>query len=117
MAKFYGAIGYAVNEETKPGVWMEKITEHMYYGDLTRNTRKLQSTDQLNDNINVANEISIIADPFAYENFHSMKYVEFMGAKWKITSVEVQYPRLILTVGGVYNGEQTQSATLIGEYS
>ena len=107
MAKFYGAIGYAVTEETKPGVWMEKITERMYYGDLTRNTRKLQSTDQLNDNINVANEISIVADPFANENFHSMKYVEFMGAKWKIASVEVQYPRLILTVGGVYNGEQT----------
>ena len=107
MAKFYGAIGYAVTEETKPGVWMEKITERMYYGDLTRNTRKLQSTDQLNDNINVANEISIIADPFANENFHSMKYVEFMGAKWKITSIEVQHPRLILTVGGVYNGKQT----------
>ncbi len=107
MAKFYGAIGYAVTEETKPGVWMEKITERMYYGDLTRNTRKLQSTDQLNDNINVANEISIVADPFANENFHSMKYVEFMGAKWKITSIEVQYPRLILTVGGVYNGKQT----------
>lgn len=107
MAKFYGVIGYAVTEETKPGVWMEKITERMYYGDLTRNTRKLQSTDQLNDNINVANEISIIADPFANENFHSMKYVEFMGAKWKITSIEVQHPRLILTVGGVYNGKQT----------
>lgn len=107
MAKFYGAIGYAVTEETKPGVWTEKITERMYYGDLTRNTRKLQSTDQLNDDLNIANEISIVADPFANENFHSMKYAEFMGAKWKITSVEVQYPRLILTVGGVYNGEQT----------
>lgn len=106
MAKFYGAIGYAVTEETKPGVWKEQITERMYSGDLTRNTRKLQSTDQLNDDINVANEVSIVADPFANENFHSMKYVEFMGAKWKITSVEVQYPRLILTVGGVYNGEQ-----------
>lgn len=106
MAKFCGAIGYAVTEETKPGVWKEQITERMYFGDLTRNTRKLQSTDQLNDDINVANEISIVADPFANENFHSMKYVEFMGAKWKITSIEVQYPRLILTVGGVYNGEQ-----------
>ncbi len=107
MAKFYGSIGYAVTEETTPGVWEEKITERMYYGDLIRNTKKLQSTDQLNDNINIANEISILADPFAYDNFHSMKYVSFMGAKWKITSVEVQYPRLILTIGGVYNGEQT----------
>lgn len=104
MAKFYGVIGYAITEETKPGVWSEQITERMYYGDLTKNTRKLQSTEQLNDNINVANEISIVADPFANENFHSMRYVEFMGTKWKITSVEVQYPRLILTVGGVYNG-------------
>ena len=99
MAKFYGVIGYAVTEETKPGVWTD-------YGDLTRNTRRLQSAEQLNDNINVANEISIVADPFANENFHSMRYVEFMGAKWKVTSVEVQYPRLILTMGGVYNGEQ-----------
>ena len=103
MAKFYGVIGYAVTEETKPGVWTEKISERMYYGDLTR---RLQSAEQLNDNINVANEISIVADPFANENFHSMRYVEFMGAKWKVTSVEVQYPRLILTMGGVYNGEQ-----------
>lgn len=105
MAKFYGAIGYAVTEETAPGVWEERITERMYYGELVRNTRKLQTVDQLNDNINVANEVSILADPFAYENFHSMRYVEFMGAKWKVTNVEVQYPRLILTVGGVYNGE------------
>ena len=107
MAKFYGAIGYAETVETTPGVWKEQITEHNYYGELIRNTRKLQTADQLNDNINVANEISIVADPFAISNFHSMRYVEFMGAKWKITSIEVRYPRLILTVGGLYNVEQT----------
>ena len=103
MAKFYGNIGYAQMVEVKPGVYDEQITEKPYYGDLIKNTRKLQSTDQINDNINVANEISILADPFANQNFHSMRYVEFMGAKWKITNVEVQYPRLILSVGGVYN--------------
>ena len=103
MAKFYGVIGYAETVETRPGVWNEQITERMYCGDLVRNTRRLQSADQLNDNVNVANEISIISDPFANENFHSMRYVEFMGAKWKISNVEVQYPRLILTTGGVYN--------------
>jgi hypothetical protein len=106
MAKFYGIIGYAETVDTKPGVWKEKITEKMYYGDFVRNTRKLQTTDQLNDNINVANEVSIVSDPFANKNFHSMRYVEFMGAKWKITNVEVQYPRLILTMGGVYNAQQ-----------
>lgn len=105
MAKFYGNIGYAEMVETKPGVHKEQITERAYYGDLIRNTRQLQSSGQLNDNINVANEISIVADPFANQNFHSMRYVEFMGAKWKIAKVEVQHPRLILTIGGVYNGE------------
>lgn len=105
MAKFYGAVGYAVTEENTPGVWDEHIVERMYYGELIRNTRKLQTTEYLNDDINISNEISILADPFAYANFHSMRYVEFMGAKWKIISVEVLYPRLILTVGGVYNGE------------
>ena len=106
MAKFYGSIGYAETVETKPGVWEERITERMYYGELVRNTRRLQDSGMLNDNINVANEISIVADPFANENFHSMRYVEFMGAKWKISNVEVQYPRLILSIGGKYNGEE-----------
>lgn len=105
MAKFYGAVGYAVTVETRPGVWEERITERMYYGDLTRNTRRLQSSETLNDDISVANEISIVADPFANENFYSMRYVVFMGAKWKISNVEVQYPRLILTIGGVYNDD------------
>lgn len=106
MAKFYGEIGYAETIETSPGVWTEQITKRNYFGDVIRNTRRLQSTDQLNDNINISNEISIIADPYANDHFHAMRYVELMGTKWKITSVEVQYPRLILTLGGLYNGEQ-----------
>ena len=103
MAKFYGSIGYAETVETKPGVWVEQITERKYYGDITRNARRLQTSGQLNDDINVSNEISIVADPFANQNFHLMRYVEFMGTKWKISNVEVQYPRLRLTLGGVYN--------------
>lgn len=99
MAKFYGVIGYAVTEETKPGVWAEKIIERMYYGDLTRNTRRLQSAEQLNDNINVANEISIVADPFANENFHSMRYVEFMGAKWKCHKCRSSVPKTYTDYG------------------
>lgn len=111
MAKFYGVIGYVILAEVKPGVWKEQITERKYSGDLTRNTRQLQTADKLNDDINVANEISIVADPFAYQNFHTMQYVEFMGAKWKISKVEVLYPRLILTIGGVYNGRSSTSAS------
>lgn len=105
MAKFYGSIGYAVTAETRPGVWEEQITERTYYGDLVRDTRRLQSSETLNDDISIANEISIVADPFANENFYSMRYVVFRGAKWKISNVEVQYPRLILTIGGVYNDD------------
>ena len=104
MAKFYGTIGFAETVETTPGVWKEKIVDYSYFGDIIRNARRLQFSDQLNDDINISNEISIVADPYANQNFHSMRYVEFMGAKWKITNVEVRYPRLILTVGGVYNG-------------
>lgn len=107
MAKYYGVIGYAETVETVPGVYEEQITERNYYGELVRNTRRLQTSDQVNDNINIANEISIIADPFATQNFHAMRYIEFMGAKWKITNVEVRYPRLILTIGGLYNGDES----------
>lgn len=103
MAKFYGPVGFAETVEEKPGVYTDKITERYYHGDVVRNTRRLQSTDKVNDDINISNEISILADPFANGNFHAIRYVGFMGAKWKITNVDVQYPRLILTVGGVYN--------------
>lgn len=105
MAKFYGCIGFAVSEETRPGVWKEVIKEKNYFGDLSRNIKKYQTGEGLNDDINIANEISIVADPFANENFHTMRYVEFMGTKWKINNIEVQYPRLILSIGGVYNSE------------
>lgn len=107
MAKYYGVIGYAETVETAPGVYEEQITKRNYYGELVRNTRRLQTSDQVNDNINIANEISIITDPFATQNFHAMRYIEFMGAKWKITNVEVRYPRLILTIGGLYNGDES----------
>lgn len=104
MAKYYGKIGYAKTVETAPGVWTEEITERTYFGDLIRNTRRLQSSDKVNDDINIANELSIVADPYAMNNFHTMRYAEFMGARWKVSTVEVQYPRLILTLGGLYNG-------------
>lgn len=104
MAKFCGKIGYVITVEKPNSVWVPEVVEKEYFGDLLRNNRKIESSENLNDNVNVANEISIVADPFAYSNFHSIRYVEFMGAKWKVNSVEVQYPRLLLTIGGVYNG-------------
>lgn len=102
MAKYYGKVGYAVTVETRPGVWEEQITEREYFGDILRNTKRYDNAEGLNDNLNIANLISIVADPFALQNFHTIRYVEYMGANWKVSSVEVQYPRLVLTVGGVY---------------
>ena len=104
MAKFYGVIGYAVTEETEPGIYEERIVEKEHFGDVIRNARRLSNVAKVNDDITISNQISIVADPFANNNFHSMRYVSFMGSKWKVTEVEVQYPRLILTLGGVYNG-------------
>lgn len=104
MAKFYGNIGYAVTTETVPGVWSDNITLRSYRGDVLRNTRRWESADKVNDNLVINNQISIIADSFAYENFASIKFVEWMNSKWKVTNVEVQRPRLILTIGGIYNG-------------
>ena len=111
MAKFCGVVGFAVTEETKPGVWTNVITEREYYGDVLSNARRLQTIDQLNDDINVSNRISIVADAFANENFHSMRFIEYMGTVWKVTNIEVQRPRLILTLGGVYNGKRQTRTT------
>lgn len=105
MAKFFGPIGYAIPTETRPGYWEDKIEERDYIIDVIRvSTRWNASSDSTNDDLTVNNQFSLIADPFANNHFHSMKYVRFMGANWKITGVEPRPPRLILNVGGVYNG-------------
>ena len=104
MAKFYGKIGFYDTIETKPGLWEPTIIERVYCGDLMRNIGKSEPSGGVNNNINVANSISIVSDPYANHNFLKIKYVEFMGVKWNVTNVEVNYPRLILTIGGVYNG-------------
>lgn len=105
MAKWFGKIGFAENKEIRPGVWMPEVTEREYYGEVTRHNRRLQSTaDKVNEDITISNQLSIIADPYANENINNMRYAEIAGAKWKINTVEIAYPRLVLEIGGVYNG-------------
>ncbi len=106
MAKFYGNIGFISYERKPGGVFGEVSVERKYRGDLLRNSRRYDTSDKLNDDLNISNEISIVADAYAYQNFHHMRYVEFMGAKWKITNITVDRPRLTLSIGGVYNGEE-----------
>jgi hypothetical protein len=105
MAKFYSEIGYAVQQETSPSVYQDVITKRMYCGDVLRNDAKERASGNLNENVVLSNKLSIVADPFAYENFMNMRYIEWLGTKWKITDVEVKWPRLNLTVGGVYNDQ------------
>jgi len=106
MAKFYGPIGYGESRETTPGVWTDVITEYDYNGDILKDTSRSQASDKLNDDLRVNVIISVLADPFAYQNFQAIRYVKWMGASWKVTNVEVLRPRLQLTIGGVYNGEE-----------
>ena len=105
MSKYFGKIGYGVTEETRLGVHESRIVEKEYYGDIVRNTRRLENGGKVVDDLNINMTLSIVADPFAYQNFHQLKYAEYMGAKWKATNVEPQFPRLNITLGGVYNGE------------
>ena len=106
MAKFYGPVGYAVTRETAPSVWTEEVVERFYKGDVIRRTGRWQSGEHLNDNRDISQEISIVADPYAYEHFIQIRYVTWMGVKWKVNSADPQKPRIILSLGGIYNGEE-----------
>jgi len=109
MAKFYGEVGYGntIEDPVNSGVWKDTITEFSYFGDVIRNTARFEKSEYLNNDISVGNSISIIADQHAIEHFFKIKYVRWAGVLWTVTSVEVQSPRLILSLGSVYNGPTT----------
>lgn len=102
--KYFGKIGFVEHVETKPGIWEERQVEKDYHGDILSSSKRWEQTERLNDNINISNRISIVADPYAYQHFHTIRYIELYGTRWLINTVEVKPPRLILSVGGVYNG-------------
>lgn len=106
MARFHGVVGYAEAVETPPGsgVWVNVVEEFPYYGDVLRNSRSLEDSDKVNSDINIGNSISIVADEYAFDHFFNLKYVMWSGKRWSVTTVEVNSPRLILTLGGLYNG-------------
>jgi len=105
MAKFHGKVGYAEESvEVRPGIWEDRVVEHEYFGDVVRNTRKLTEGENLNDDLSVGNSIRIVADAYANEHFFAIRYIEWAGALWKVTDVIVESPRLLLRLGGVYNG-------------
>jgi len=113
MAKFYGIIGFSILEErpsgeegVNTGIYEETVVEKNYRGDILRNARRWEQSENLNDNLTINNTFSIIADSFALQNYQAMKYMTWSGSSWKITNIEIQRPRIIITVGGVYNGNE-----------
>lgn len=106
MAKWYGQIGFAVTMETDLDEWTETIIEKSYPGDLLFNNRSMNTGSEINNDITISNKISFIADPYARNNFHCIRYATFMGTKWRVTSVDVEFPRLNITLGGVWTDEK-----------
>lgn len=104
MNRWYGKVGYIETVEIEPGIWEEKETVRSYYGELVRNSSKFRVSGDVNDNKDVSVELSIVADPYSSLHFHAIRYVEFGGTKWKVNTVEPKRPRLILSLGGEYNG-------------
>lgn len=109
MARFYGEVGYGVSVDVGGGVWEDQITERTYSGDVVRNSRTLTTGESVNDDISVGNSLSIVADPYANAHFFAIRYVKWAGAYWKVDTVEVQRPRLLLRLGGVYNGPKAST--------
>lgn len=107
MAKYYGKVGFVETIETSPGVYTEQKIERNYKGDVRRMTERREDGEKIIDDINVSNEISILSDPYADQHFHQIRYIAWAGALWEVRSVSVERPRLRLTIGGVYNGQQT----------
>ena len=103
--RFYGKVGYQIESEAEDSVWVATMVAKPYFGDVIRNNSRRDTGDVINDTININNRISIVADPFAFENFQNMKYVEWLKQLWCVKSAELQPPRIILEIGGVYNGE------------
>lgn len=103
MAKFYGNVGYVVSKQVSPGVFEDNVVERSYRGDILQDIRRWEPTENKNDNLVISNRLSIIADIFAYENLATIRYVVWKGVKWKVSNIEILRPRLVLTLGEVYN--------------
>lgn len=110
MSKFYGAVGYDKQIETSPGVWISDVSERSYAGDIIKNNRRWQDSGGVNDNLVLSTTISIIGDEYSYNNLSAIKYIKWMGGYWEVTNVEIPSPRILLTIGGVYNGEKAPIA-------
>ena len=105
MSKFYGTVGFVKTEETTPGVWTQNVTRREYVGDLQRFIQRYDTGNKVNSDVSLNNQVSIVSDPYAIENFQYIKFIEFLGTAWKVTSIDINYPRMLLSLGEVYKGD------------
>lgn len=119
MPKYFDEIGFAttIEDPADSGIWREVITKKNYPGEVLNATRRIELSDSINPDLNVSNRISIVANQYAMQNFHSIRYAKYLGTKWRVNSVEVQFPRLILSLGGLYNGEEQNESSGASENS
>ena len=106
--KFYGNIGFAVTEDDGDGVWKETITDKKYAGDILRFARNKESGEHINDGLRINTQISLLLDPWFQDHISQLRYAEYMNTKWIIDSVDIQYPRVNLTLGGIYHGDEPE---------
>ena len=108
--KFYGRVGFAVTEDDGNGVWKEKITDKKYAGDVLQYTRRKESGEHINDGLRINVQISILCyDPWFHNNLSQIRYVEYMGVKWVVESIDpTKYPSVVLTLGGLYHGDEPE---------
>lgn len=105
MARWHGKVGYTVTGKVEAGLYEEEeVMVREYSGDYSGFAWQNQNSGGINDNLVISGTVSIVADQFAYQNCSNISYVEVEGTKWKVTKIEPQHPRLILSLGGVYNG-------------
>lgn len=118
MALFYGPIGFVetVEDPAGSGIWIEVPVEKNYRGEIQRNTKRWDSGDKINPNLNISNSISILADPYVSNHLNAIRYIKWLGGYWEITSVDVEFPRLLLSIGGVYNGPTVGSSSTPDEH-
>ena len=111
--KFHGKVGFwKSDEEVRPGVFRPVIEERSYTGELIRNARRFQfEADKKNQNLIINNQVSILSDIYLRENLSSVLYVIWNGIKWHVGSVDINYPRITLELGEVYNGEEQSVIT------
>ncbi len=104
MAKYAGLVCYVTQEEKVPGVWTPLENPVLMKGDIIRQSSNYQDNGKINSDISLNHRVSLVGDAYAFDNYYNIKWIMLDGRKWEVTSVEIQRPRIIVSIGGLWNG-------------